>query len=68
MNRRKFISRAKRYGRRKGEPVNWSPGRGKGSHGLLTLGDRTTTVKDGELSPRYVKVLLRQLRIHEEEF
>ena len=37
--------------------------RGKGSHGRITIDGRTTTIKQGELSPAYVALLLKQLGI-----
>ncbi len=37
--------------------------RGKGSHYRVTFGDRTTTIKSGELRPGYVKLIKAQLGI-----
>ena len=36
---------------------------GKGSHARITIDGRTTTIKQGELSPAYVALLLKQLGI-----
>jgi hypothetical protein len=36
---------------------------GKGSHARITVDDRTTTIKSGELSPAYIALLLKQLGI-----
>ena len=35
--------------------------RGKGGHMLVYVGDRFTTVKSGEMSPLYVKLVRKQL-------
>ena len=68
MNGREFIRRAKRYGRRTGESVRFVPGRGKGSHGRLWVGERFTWVPRSELGPGLLRAMLNQLRIAKEEF
>ncbi len=40
---------------------------GKGSHIRLFVGDRSTIVKHGELSPAYVDLVLKQLGIPKDE-
>lgn len=37
--------------------------RGKGSHYRVKLGDRFTTVKSGELTPGYVRLIRKQLGV-----
>ncbi|QND54141.1 type II toxin-antitoxin system HicA family toxin [Phyllobacterium sp. 628] len=37
--------------------------RGKGSHYRVRLGDRFTTVKSGELTPGYVRLIRKQLGV-----
>ncbi|AQX30807.1 MULTISPECIES: hypothetical protein [Bartonella] len=36
---------------------------GKGSHCLVTFGDKTTVIKSGELTPLYVKIIKKQLGV-----
>lgn len=48
--------------------VRFDPRRGKGSHGLLYLGDRRTVVKRGELKPAALRGMLKQLDIPKEQF
>ena len=41
---------------------------GKGSHGMLYVGDRRTTVKQGELATGTFRNMLQQLDIAKEDF
>jgi mRNA interferase HicA len=61
VKREQLLSRLRRYCRKSGLAFESSAKRGKGSHITVRVGDRTTTVKAGELSPGYVGLLLRQL-------
>jgi mRNA interferase HicA len=61
VKREQLLSRLRRYCRKSGLVFDSSAKRGKGSHITVRVGDRTTTVKAGELSPGYVGLLLRQL-------
>jgi hypothetical protein len=58
-----FERRIRKLGRRRGMPVSFDPGRGKGSHGRLYFGDRFTTLKDRrkEIGPGLLKAMLDQL-------
>jgi hypothetical protein len=47
---------------------DFDPTRGKGSHGKLTVGDRSTIVQQGEIPRRTFAAMLRQLEIDREEF
>ena len=68
MNGREFVRRARRYARRRGLYFDFDPVRGKGSHGMLFIGERTTFVKHGEIRPALFYSMLRQLDIDREEF
>jgi len=68
MNGREFVRRARRYARRNRLIFDFDPTRGKGSHGKLTIGGRSTIVQHGEIPRRTFAAMLRQLEIHREEF
>jgi len=61
MKRDKLLSRLRRHARKKGLAFNVVRSRGKGSHVTVTLGTRRTIVKDGELKPGYIALIVRQL-------
>ena len=63
-----FVRRARRYARRAGKSFHFDPRRGKGSHGVLSVGDRRTVVKRGELKPGALQGMLKQLDIPREDF
>lgn len=63
-----FVRRARRYARRADLEVRFNASRGKGSHGLLCLGERRTVVRRGELKRGTLRAMLKQLDIREEEF
>ncbi len=68
MTGKEFIKRAKRYARRTGKKFRFDPRHGKGSHGMLYIGDRRTTVKQGELAAGTFRNMLQQPDIAKEEF
>lgn len=68
MNGTDFVRRARRYARKVGKPFRFDPRHGKGSHGVLYVGDRRTTVKHGELKPGAFQSMLKQLDIPKEDF
>ena len=68
MNKEQFIRRVRRYARRNDLDCHFYPAWGKGSHGRLFVGERFTTVQDGELTPPMVSTMLRQLGINRREF
>ena len=68
MTDREFLSRLRRYARKRGVPVVVQPDRGKGSHARVWLGDRATTLSKGELQPGKLRAMLRQLGIDKVEF
>jgi len=50
------------------KPYRYNPRSGKGSHGILYVGDQRTTVKYGELATGTFHTMLKQLDIAKEEF
>jgi predicted RNA binding protein YcfA (HicA-like mRNA interferase family) len=58
-----FERRIKSLSRKRGVPVLFDRGHGKGSHGRLYYGDRFTTLKDRkkEIGPGLLKAMLDQL-------
>jgi hypothetical protein len=58
-----FERRIRRLGRRKGVPVSFDRGHGKGSHGRLYYGPQFMTLKDRrkEIGPGLLKAMLDQL-------
>ena len=65
MKRDQFMRRLRRYCRKHGLTVSVDAARGKGSHVTLRVAGRRTIVKDGELAPGYIRMLLRQLGLPE---
>lgn len=63
MKRSEFTRRLKRFCRKTGRRMSVDYTMGKGSHARITIDGRTTTIKQGELSPAYVALLLKQLGI-----
>lgn len=48
-------------------PLSFDPRHGKGSHGVLYVGDRRTTVKHGDKLGAF-QAMLKQLDIPKEDF
>lgn len=63
-----FLRKLRRYARKHGLPLVYEPSRGKGSHALVRLGDRMTTLSKGEIAPGRLRAMLRQLDIDKAEF
>ena len=62
MNRNQFLRSLGRYCVETGLPTpTFDPRRGKGGHGRVWLGDRFTTIPSGELKPRTLEAILKQL-------
>ena len=68
MNGREFVRRARRYARRNRLSFDFDPTRCKGSHSMLTIGNRSTIVQQGEIAPNTFAAMLRQLDINRQEF
>lgn len=63
MTRAQLLRELRRLAKAQGMQLSIVTNRGKGSHIRVTLGGRTTTIKDGELTPGYVRLIKRQLEI-----
>ncbi len=61
MTRGQFLRRLRKYCRKFGLTISVEESRGKGSHVTVEVENRRTIVKGGELSPIYIKLVLRQL-------
>ena len=68
MKDREFLRRARRYARRHRLEFEFDPTRGKGSHGKVYLGERTTIIPQGEIAPGTLSSILRDLGINRREF
>ena len=68
MNGTEFIRRAKRYARKTGQECRFESGRGKGSHGILYVGNQRTVVKRGKISKGMLTAMLKQLQIEKRDF
>ena len=68
MTGKEFRKRAKRYAKARRLAFRYEADRGKGSHGLLHVGDRRTIVSHGELATGTVRGMLKQLGIDREDF
>ncbi len=66
MKRAQFVRRLRRHCRKHGLDVSVDAARGKGSHVTVRVADRRTFLKDGELAPGYVRLILRQLGLPED--
>lgn len=68
MNGREFVRRARRYARKTGEEFRFNQRRGKGSHGMLYVGNRQTTVPYKEIGTGLLASMLKDLDIDRKEF
>ncbi len=66
MKRAQFVRRLRRHCRKHGLEVSVDAARGKGSHVTVQIGARRTILKDGELAPGYIRMVLRQLGLPED--
>jgi mRNA interferase HicA len=69
MRGNEFIRRLQKYAKASGFAFEWRPDRGKGSHGLLILGDRRTVVRNpkDELKTGTYHAMLKQLGLTERD-
>ncbi|MDB5437799.1 MAG: hypothetical protein JWM33_226 [Caulobacteraceae bacterium] len=61
VNRDAFLRNLKAYAKDNGLAFSYSARKGKGGHGVVTVGSKFTTVKSGELGKTMVEVMLKQL-------
>ena len=69
MNGNELVRRIRALGHRRNIPVQFYPKPGKGSHGVLYLGSRRTTIKDRkqELGAGLLADMLRQLGVRKRD-
>lgn len=69
MRGNEFIRRVQRYAKAHGLRFEWRPDLGKGSHGILILGDRRTVVRNpkDELKTGTLHAMLKQLGLLRED-
>lgn len=69
MRGNEFIRRVQKYAKRNGIPFSWRADRGKGSHGLLALGDLRAVVRNpkDELKTGTYHAMLKQLGLTEHD-
>lgn len=63
MKREQLIGAIRKWCRKGGVAFALDVEGGKGSHYKVTVGDRWTIVQSGEILPRHVDTILRQLAI-----
>lgn len=65
MRGNEFIRRIQKYAKANGVAFEWRPERGKGSHGMLVLGERRTVVRNpkDELKTGTYHAMLKQLAL-----
>lgn len=69
MRGNEFIRRIQKYAKRNAMVCDWRPDRGKGSHGLLILGERRTVVRNpkDELKTGTYHAMLKQLGLTQKD-
>ena len=69
MRGNEFIRRIAKLAKTSGLTCEWRPDRGKGSHGVLILGDRRTVVRNpkDELRTGTYHAMLKQLGLSERD-
>ena len=68
MTGREFVRRARRYARKNKLDYYLDSRRGKGSHQVVYVGSRRTTVQYGEIGPGLLVSMLNDLDIRQEDF
>ena len=62
------MRRARRYSKKAGLEFHYEKARGKGSHGTLHVGRRSTVVKRTEIGKGLLDAMLKALEIPKEDF
>ena len=68
VNRREFLSRARRYARMNGLEFFYDPTKGKGSHATVRVGEFWTTVQYGDIPRGTLASMLKALNIDRKDF
>jgi hypothetical protein len=63
MKREAFLRALKAYAKVNGLVFDWDATRGKGGHGIVTVGEHFTTVPSGELKTGLKFGILKQLHL-----
>lgn len=63
MKREQFLRELRKAAKARGLEIEVFEDRGKGSHYRIRLGERMSTVKSGDLSPTYIRLVRKQLGI-----
>lgn len=61
LKREALLRELRKEARKRGIEFETMMNRGKGGHCLVRAGDRQTTLKSGELTPTYVRLVRKQL-------
>lgn len=64
MKREALIRELRNLAKLEGKEFEVVENKGKGSHYRVKFGDRITTLKSGELTPTYVKLIKKQLGVN----
>ena len=60
MNRTQLIQKLRKIARREGLPFDLDKSRGAGSHYIVTMGDKRTTIQS-DLNPGRIRRIMKQL-------
>lgn len=66
MKRQQFLKELRRRAKARDLGMAVDTKLGKGSHMRVTVGGKKTTIKDGDLSPNYMRLIKKQLGLEEE--
>ena len=66
MKRQQFLKVLKKLAKARDLDVTVDTKLGKGSHIRVTVDGKNTTIKDGDLSPTYMRLVRKQLGLEEE--
>ena len=61
MTREQLIREIRKAAKKQGLPFELIKNMGKGSHYSVIVGRKSTTLKSGEMTPRYTKLVKKQL-------
>jgi hypothetical protein len=63
MQRDRFIRQLRKQAKARGLPFEIDKKLGKGAHYRVRVGDKVSTIKSGDLSPLYMEIVVKQLRL-----